>query len=720
MGRGIALRPGGQWFDRHHGYYRTLQIVIAKVSGLTQTYECNRCCGAGCAWVNTQAAAATLAVFSQKEAQPMKKCFIITLVIMALFFSAGQALAINPSPLDYRVSSTNVLLDENGNGSFTITVQDFQQPFVGMQFVVVPSADVEIVSVSYNTNVSHPATYGPRAIEEGSNRQGMVFAFLNINLDEEPDEDKSKADIFSGAVTCTVHVRYVGDKDGTGSLVIDEITAQRFETGTIYMSTQKTPITLILDDYQPDPDTYIISVESVSGGTITVAPSSGRAKEGETVTLSFIANSGFKFDAWKVTGDVSKQDVTVTNNKFTMPAENVTVTAKCSSTGGGSGGGGGGSDEPETPGDTASTVSGNTISVPVSPVIDGSTAVVTPTDLQISSALQMKKSDQENIVSFEVIAADAGTAHEFTLELSQSQSNLLAEGVEKVAFRTPVGTVIMPKEVLEQANGGLKLTISKVSGETDTFEVTLQDEKGIITRLNGRTALEFPVTRPGSPTDVMTHNGEIMKNSVISGSKGYAVTTGFSKFAVISNQVSFTDTADHWGKQYIAFLAARNIINGIAPNKFAPNNYVTRAEFIKMLINSIDGLDVKNAAPAGFNDVKEGQWYSDFINWAAGKKIVSGYEDGSFGISKRITRQEMAVIIDRFAAEMAIDLDPTQAHAAFVDDSKIAPFAKDSVYKIQQVGIITGKGNNTFDPAGNATRAEAAKMISGLVELLVK
>ncbi|ATW26755.1 S-layer homology domain-containing protein [Candidatus Formimonas warabiya] len=650
----------------------------------------------------------------------MKKCFIMTLVIMALFFSAGQALATNSSPLDYSVSSANVLLDQNGNGSFTIRVEDFQQPFVGMQFIVVPSADVEIVSVSYNTNVTPPDTSGPQAIAEGSNRQGMVFAFSNINLGEEPDEDKSKADIFSGEVTCTVDVRYVGDKDGTGSLVIDEISAQRFETGTIYMSTEKTPITLILNNDPPDPDTYRITVESVSGGTITVVPSSGRAKEGETVTLSFKANSGFKFDAWKVTRDESSQDVTVTDNKFTMPAENVTVTAKCSSTGGGSGGGGGGSDEPETPDDSASTVSGNTISVPVSPVIDGSTAVVTPTDLQISSALQMKKSDKENIISFEVIGADAGTAHEFTLELSQSQSNLLADGVEKVAFRTPVGTVIMPKEVLEQANGGLKLTVSKVSGETDTFEVTLQDEKGIITRLNGRTTLEFPVTRPGSPTDVMTHNGEIMKNSVISGSKGYGVTTGFSRFAVISNQVSFTDTADHWAKQYIAFLAARNIINGTAPNKFAPNNYVTRAEFIKMLINSIDGLDVKNAASAGFNDVKEGQWYSDFINWAAGKKIVSGYEDGSFGISKRITRQEMAVIIDRFAAEMAIDLDPTQAHTAFVDDSKIAPFAKDSVYKIQQVGIITGKGNNTFDPAGNATRAEAAKMISGLIELLVK
>jgi hypothetical protein len=386
--------------------------------------------------------------------------------------------------------------------------------------------------------------------------------------------------------------------------------------------------------------------------------------------------------------------------------------------GSGSSSSGGSASQDET--EDSSYVSDNKISVPVKPMIKGDQAVVLLTDALINNAIKTAETDQENILSFEVTKEDAGNAHEFSLELSQTQINLLVGDIAKVAYSTPVGKVALPKEVLEQAKGKLTLFIGKVSGETDTFEVTLQDENGVINSLKGRTTLEFPVSLAGSPSDVMTHNGEIMKNSLISGGKGYAVASGFSKFAVTTNQVSFADISEHWGEQYITILAARNIINGTAPNIFAPNNNVTRAEFVKMLVNAIDGLDTGNTLPAGFNDVIGGQWYSDFIYWAADKKVVSGYQDGSFGINKNISRQEMAVIIDRFAGVMTIDLAPTMKKTAFADDSKIAPYAKDAVYKMQQAGIIGGKGSNTFDPLGNATRAEAAKMISVLIELLVK
>ena len=74
----------------------------------------------------------------------------------------------------------------------------------------------------------------------------------------------------------------------------------------------------------------------------------------------------------------------------------------------------------------------------------------------------------------------------------------------------------------------------------------------------------------------------------------------------------------------------------------------------------MDGIKLNPGQDSKFNDVKAGQWYSDYINWAAHNGIVNGYGDGSFGINRTISRQEMAVVIQRFSALMDIELKPTR------------------------------------------------------------
>ncbi|MEG2200268.1 MAG: S-layer homology domain-containing protein, partial [Anaerovorax sp.] len=123
---------------------------------------------------------------------------------------------------------------------------------------------------------------------------------------------------------------------------------------------------------------------------------------------------------------------------------------------------------------------------------------------------------------------------------------------------------------------------------------------------------------------------------------------------------------------------------------------------------------------AGFDDVKVGQWYTDYINWAASKKIITGTGNGKFGTENPISRQDMAVIMERFAKEMKISLYAKANKVTFADDSKIAPYAKDAVYTMQQAGIINGTGGNNFNPTGNATRGETAKMITMVIEAMLQ
>ncbi|MEG1585174.1 MAG: S-layer homology domain-containing protein, partial [Anaerovorax sp.] len=119
-------------------------------------------------------------------------------------------------------------------------------------------------------------------------------------------------------------------------------------------------------------------------------------------------------------------------------------------------------------------------------------------------------------------------------------------------------------------------------------------------------------------------------------------------YAVGYNEVTFSDIGTHWAKSNIEFLAARDMVKGRGENRFEANGKVTRAEFIKMLVDSIDGLDVSGSQSMGYTDVVPGSWYADYVNWAGKKEIVKGFEDGTFRPAQLITREQMAVMTASF------------------------------------------------------------------------
>ncbi|MBN7772388.1 S-layer homology domain-containing protein [Clostridium aminobutyricum] len=172
----------------------------------------------------------------------------------------------------------------------------------------------------------------------------------------------------------------------------------------------------------------------------------------------------------------------------------------------------------------------------------------------------------------------------------------------------------------------------------------------------------------------------------------------------------FLDTKDHWAKAYIGNLAARNILNGMGDNKFYPDTQLTRAQFLTILAKMVDGLDVSASAAAGFKDVSSSEWYYNYVNWGYEKGIVSGMSDTEFAPNANITREQMSIMLCKFAVNQGLEFTQTATNISFTDDSAINSWSRDYVYTIVGAGIMNGQPEGNFEPQGLATRAQAAKV----------
>jgi len=183
------------------------------------------------------------------------------------------------------------------------------------------------------------------------------------------------------------------------------------------------------------------------------------------------------------------------------------------------------------------------------------------------------------------------------------------------------------------------------------------------------------------------------------------------------NNIQFNDIDSvPWAHESINTLAARGIIAGMGNGQFKPDDNVTRAQFVKMLVLAFELVD--NDATADFTDVQQGEWYYPYIASAQKHEIVNGFEDGSFGVDAAITRQDMAVMAFRAAQKyekISGKLNIELQELNFVDKDQISGYAQASVGIMQQLNIINGVGGDRFAPMEHTTRAAAAKVIYGLL-----
>ena len=176
----------------------------------------------------------------------------------------------------------------------------------------------------------------------------------------------------------------------------------------------------------------------------------------------------------------------------------------------------------------------------------------------------------------------------------------------------------------------------------------------------------------------------------------------------------FSDIQDvSWAKDAIIYLAEKGIVKGKEQGKFYPNDNLTREELASILVSAF-AKDTEEAEIA-FLDVPKDSWYYSAVAKAVSAGIATGYSDEKFGSGDFVTRQDMVTMIYRAAVSNGIPI--ATAPVIFADESEIADYAKEAVGALTKSKIVNGMDFNHFVPNGLSTRAEAAKVVYGLLML---
>lgn len=162
-----------------------------------------------------------------------------------------------------------------------------------------------------------------------------------------------------------------------------------------------------------------------------------------------------------------------------------------------------------------------------------------------------------------------------------------------------------------------------------------------------------------------------------------------------------------WAIESIDNLYKIGAINGFGDGTFKPNNNITRAEFVKMIVAAFE-LESNNV-DCEYYDVAKSDWFYSYIAIATELGIVNGTGDGGFAPGRLITREELSTILFRAAFKAGYILE--KSGQTFSDNSSISDYAKEAVSKLNGEGVINGVGDGKFAPKAYGTRAQAAKMI---------
>ncbi|MBO7148793.1 MAG: S-layer homology domain-containing protein [Clostridia bacterium] len=165
-----------------------------------------------------------------------------------------------------------------------------------------------------------------------------------------------------------------------------------------------------------------------------------------------------------------------------------------------------------------------------------------------------------------------------------------------------------------------------------------------------------------------------------------------------------------WYYDDVAYVFDKGLMNGISKTEFNPDGDFTRAMFVTVLYRMQKSPSVNSDCP--FTDVKAGSYYRDAVIWAYKNEIVNGISETEFAPDTPITREQMAVIMYRYAKFARMDTKLRGKLEVHVDYLKIAKYAEDAVLWATKNKVMWSNTEGYFEPKRNATRAEAAAVFT--------
>jgi hypothetical protein len=172
---------------------------------------------------------------------------------------------------------------------------------------------------------------------------------------------------------------------------------------------------------------------------------------------------------------------------------------------------------------------------------------------------------------------------------------------------------------------------------------------------------------------------------------------------------------DDWFYDDVRYTHIRGLMLGTASDRYSPDATLTRGMAVTALYRA-SGRPDTGGLRNPFYDVADGKYYTDAVKWAAANNIVVGTGTGAFAPESPITRQDLAVVLNRYADCIGLTLPATQSYTAPRDESDIADYAKESIEKFFKAMVVELGSDGLMTPKAPATRAEATAMLHRFLE----
>lgn len=263
------------------------------------------------------------------------------------------------------------------------------------------------------------------------------------------------------------------------------------------------------------------------------------------------------------------------------------------------------------------------------------------------------------------------------------------------------GETTYPPTILETEHGAV--TVDPIHPrQGDTVTITAQPDEGYEVR-------EVTVTRPDGSQVELTENSDGIWGFTQPGESVTIAVTFRCDGGELCPSAHLTDVElNAWYHEAVDYVVEHGIMAGVSATAFQPNGSLTRGQVVQILHN-LEGKP-EETAEAPFTDTA-GHWALEAIAWAAQNNVVAGYDDGTFGPEKLVTREEFAQMMYNYAKFKGYDLTAGGDLTQFPDAGAISDWAETALNWASGKGLINGHDNGTIDPQGNTTRAQAASIM---------
>ncbi len=344
-----------------------------------------------------------------------------------------------------------------------------------------------------------------------------------------------------------------------------------------------------------------------------------------------------------------------------------------------------------------------TVTLPYGTDVTAGSFVIVTSD---SGATVGALTNEGNVWTFTVTAEDGVTSKTYTVTVSFTEapksndagvSSITVAGFKAVAGANNSYTVTVPYGTVVKTGSFVivtrhpRATVSALTNTRNIWSFTVTAEDGVTTAVYTVTvntaALPEPIT-PGADNKKPASKPEV--------------------------KLPFTDVStSDWFYDDVAFVYKNGLFSGTDSRSFSPNASMTRAMLVTVLYR-LEGEPTVTGR-SSFTDVRSGAYYEKSVIWAAANGIVTGTDSTSFSPDAKVTREQLAAILYRYAQYRKLDTDASAKLNSFTDADSVSAYASEALGWAVSEGLINGASGKLM-PKGDATRAQVAAILHRFVK----